>query len=298
MEWTLLDESIADDAFVSPSETHTVPILRMSPFLLDSRGNRLHRYEVRQLRGTEERRIYLFGPAAVATQVEWVLQNQGCRSLELEDQQRREWTHRYRVDGPVSSDVRGMLDLLKEVLTLEAPTPINTALALDFYKDPDSNEDPMQWANTRAGNLVNLGKYQGSVRANKQLTGLLVDVIDRHPIFRAADLVISVPGSNSAVVGFGQQLATAVARDAGKTLVPARARSAVRPAAKNRDQGQIMDLTEEFIVGPEANGRVAIVVDDVYRSGGTMRAVALAARRAGAVGVLGLVGARTMRGGK
>lgn len=275
-----------------------MPIRRIPPFPIDSRGNRLQRYEIRRVPGTNERRVYLLGPAAVAIQVEWALQNQNCQRLDILDDQQQEWTYRYRIDGPVSSDVRTMLDLLEDIVTLESPKYVDTALALDFYKDPDSHEDPMQWANTRAGNLVNLGKYRGSVRAHKQLTGLLIDVIDRHPIYRAADLVISVPGSNSAVVGFGQRLASTVARDSGKTLVITRARSAVRPAAKNRDEGQTMDLTDEFIVGPEANGRVAIVVDDVYRSGDTMGAVALAARRAGTVGVLGLVGARTMRGRK
>lgn len=124
----------------------------------------------------------------------------------------------------------------------------------------------------------------------------LADVVDRHPVYGAADVIISVPGHNNSVVGFGQRLAAEVARETDKTFSPTRAQSPERPAMKNREAGEVMDLTNEFIVGPEAEGRVVIVVDDVYRGGDTMRAVALAARRAGAVAVLGLVGARTMRG--
>lgn len=40
---------------------------------------------------------------------------------------------------------------------------------------------------------------------------------------------------------------------------------------------------------------VSLVVDDVYRSGGTMRGVAATVRASGAAAVFGIVGARTMR---
>lgn len=273
-----------------------MPIFQFPAFVPDSRGNRLQRYVVKRAPSSEERRIYLCGPDEVAVQAEWVLQSRGCRRLGLEPHQRSEWTHRLGTDGPVSADVRGMLDLLTEVVTLQANSPVDAALALDFYKDPDSHYDPMQWANTAAGDLVNRGKYWGSVTARNALAEQLADVINRHPVYRAADVVISVPGHDSTVIGFGQRLAAVVARETDKTFSPTTGRSQERPAMKNREAGEVMDLTNEFIVGPEAQGRVVIVVDDVYRGGDTMRAVALAARRAGAVAVLGLVGARTMRG--
>ena len=56
-----------------------------------------------------------------------------------------------------------------------------------------------------------------------------------------------------------------------------------------------MHLEGEFRFGAEVVGRVLLVVDDVYRSGDTMAAIASAAKTAGAAAVFGLVGAKTLR---
>ena len=56
-----------------------------------------------------------------------------------------------------------------------------------------------------------------------------------------------------------------------------------------------MFFGEEFIVPVEIRGRSALIVDDVFRSGGSMVAVAKAAREAGAQEIFGICPTRTMR---
>jgi pyrimidine operon attenuation protein/uracil phosphoribosyltransferase len=269
------------------------------PFLTDSRGNKLEKYEVKVVRGTNKHRIYLLGSNAIAKQVEEILWAQWCMPLQLTDEQRRTWTHRLAIDGPCSDTTFEILDLLKTVVTLEVPEEIDTALAVDFYKDPNSHEDPQRWSNTRAGQLVHRGKYwvqeEAQEYALRSLARLMLDIIDKHPLYASAEVVVSVPGHDASVVGFGEKLAMKVAAKSGKILTKTDARSSNRPPAKNLNSGQAQDLTNEFSLSEDVAGRTIIIVDDVYRSGTTMRAVASAARRAGADQVLGLVGARTMR---
>lgn len=261
----------------------------------DSRGNRLLRYRIRDVRGTSEQRLYLYAHEATAAQIQWALQPFGCDPLQLTDEQRREWTHRFRLDGPADQDVISFLDMMEEVLTLNVPSEIDAALALDFHKDPESHEDPMHWENTAAGELVSRGKYGGFAKEGRELASQLASVIARHPVYRAADAIVMVPSSRNK---FGERLAAAVAAECGKTLIRTRAAHATRPEAKNADDESRPDLTNEFTVPTEeASGRVVILVDDVYKTGGTIRAVSGAARTAGAAAVLGLVGTRTLRKG-
>jgi adenine/guanine phosphoribosyltransferase-like PRPP-binding protein len=56
-----------------------------------------------------------------------------------------------------------------------------------------------------------------------------------------------------------------------------------------------MFFGDEFIVPTAIRGRSALIVDDVFRSGGSMAAVAKAARTAGAQEIFGICPVRTIR---
>jgi hypothetical protein len=56
------------------------------------------------------------------------------------------------------------------VLTLTAKPGLDAALALDFYKDPTSHEDPNKWKDTGAGAMVNVAKYYGHPDAFNDLS--------------------------------------------------------------------------------------------------------------------------------
>ncbi|HET7583176.1 MAG TPA: hypothetical protein VFL75_10550 [Candidatus Limnocylindria bacterium] len=99
----------------------------------DFRANRLLRYEVRDVRDRTEKRLYLYAHRETARHVQLGLRSLGCDPLTMTDEQRRDWTHRYSLDGPLDEESESFLELMKEVLTLNVPSEIDAALALDFH---------------------------------------------------------------------------------------------------------------------------------------------------------------------
>jgi Phosphoribosyl transferase domain len=268
----------------------------LPPFIPDSHGNRLESYKVVPVRDCDHVRLYLCGPQEVAEQALWMLQTPGARQIKLEEGQEREWSHRIHVDGPLPESVKQTLDLLKEVLTLVPRPHLDVGVALDLYKKPDPEVDPQQWPNTAAGSMVNAAKYWSHPEAFDDLVDVLAKVVGHHKIYSAVDYVSSVPGHDTTKKSFGEQLAAALAKKLAKPLVSPRAAHAVRPAAKDRDNLETtLTLEDEFAFGTEVAGRVVLIVDDVYRTGQTMDAVAKAAKEAGAAAALGLAGAKTLR---
>ncbi|HET7425524.1 MAG TPA: phosphoribosyltransferase [Gemmatimonadales bacterium] len=244
------------------------------------------------------RRVYLCGPTEVATQVRWLLDYRSLqpRELALRDQDRRHWSHRIHAEGPVPNDIRATMDLLKDVVSLPVREALDIALTLDFYKQPDPDIDPMQWANTTAGELVNRAKYRGSVAARDALVERMVGVVRTHPFYAAAEYVAPVPGHSAGGYSFGVDLARRVAAALALPVAEVTCRSAERLPAKERDVNGGVNLDGEFALPHEVHGRIVLVVDDVWRSGDSMHALGQAARAKGARAVVGLTGARTMRG--
>ena len=262
-------------------------------FLLDadSRANRLDRYRVSCRSDQSEFYVQLCCVQEIASQVEKALGHLHCRPAPGGGVQ---WTHRFRFDGPYHRSLRDFLDLLKRVLTLTPVSELDCALVLDFYKVPDPDLAPTDWANTEVGERVNRAKYWATDpveqrRAGRWLADALAEVVEQHSGYQSADAIVAVPGTQTE---FGDKLARAVAHRVGKPLVRAVASSKDRRPAK---EGHATGGLEQFIVPSLDAGTEVIIVDDVYRSGKTMRGVAVAARAAGAGSVLGLVAARTMR---
>lgn len=257
-------------------------------FLSDSRGNRLEAFEVASTPGSSRELLLLRGPPEVARQVRWL---GGCKP----ETASREWTHKFSYERGVPERVMTTLAVCQEALVLVPRSPLDVAIALDFYKDPESHEDPMHWSNTHAGSLVHKGKYWSDEAAEQELAVRLTDVVGRHGLYGLGDLVLSVPGHDqSKRPSFGERLATRVAEMSGKRLVEAQARSPIRPPAKER-QPDDPDLATEFEIDNGVDGQVVIVVDDVWGHGDTLAAVSKQTKTRGARRVLALVGARRMR---
>lgn len=256
----------------------------------DSRGNRLQKYRVTQNADGSELYVDLLCVQEIDSQILEALP--AARELQPD---LWEWSHRIRFNPPYYTTHRDLFDLLQHVLTLTPVPEIDIAIVLDFYKIPDDTTSPDDWKNTEAGELVSRAKYWARwPGVQKKHGGLLADrlaeVIRLHPIYQAATSIVSVPGTKPA--SFGEKLAQAVASRVSLNVVPARRLSSMGAPAK---QGHQSAWPVACAVDADLSGKVVIVVDDVYRSGGTMRGVAAAARQAGAVRVLGLAGARTLR---
>jgi predicted amidophosphoribosyltransferase len=143
------------------------------------------------------------------------------------------------------------------------------------------------------GSLIHRGKYRGSPDALEGLSSRLADAASQHALFQATDVVLSVPGHDSSKQSFGEGLAYEVAKKIGVPLLITKCSESLRAEAKAGLETE--ELADLFTVDPSAHNQVVLIIDDVYRSGATMSAVARAAARAGARGRLGLVGARTLR---
>lgn len=190
-----------------------------------------------------------------------------------------------------------LIEFLREGLVLPTDDDrIDLAMALDWYKVIDPNLPSTEWENTVPGQLVYKAKYWTSnpgIRraAAGELIDMLSAAIDRHPAYRAASHIVSVPGSKGDGVSVGEYIAEHVAEQTGKVLA-----KTMGPAREPRKGGgATSNLDGQFALQGMVDG-ASIVVDDVYRSGMTMRATALAARRAGASAVYGLAAAKTVSG--
>ncbi|MFB7075775.1 hypothetical protein, partial [Streptomyces sp. NPDC056290] len=88
-----------------------------------------------------------------------------------------------------------------------------------------------------------------------------------------------------------EQLARKIAQTVGKQIIQTVPLTGPRPPAT---EAQTIVSADDFALPQNVSGDI-VIIDDVYRSGGTMRAVAGAAKRAGAKQALGLAIVRTMR---
>ncbi|MBI5310678.1 MAG: hypothetical protein HZB14_06585 [Actinobacteria bacterium] len=266
-----------------------------SAFTEDSRGNPLERYEFVEM-APEADRLYLRGPAAAAQQVRWIVGKDEIAKRRLDQHERSDWTHCYEIERSAYESLVPTLDLLQTVVLVPCRPPLYSTVALGYYMDPDSHSDSQQWSRTEAGELNYQAKYCQSETAINELVTRLANVARTHHLYSAfGDCVVSVPGHDSNETSLSEQLAARLATALSKPWAKVSNRSESRLEAKSSSSADL-DLSHEFVLRdapPEM--RVPIVVDDVLRSGETMRSVAAVLSDAGAKAVLGLAGVRTMR---
>ena len=213
------------------------------------------------------------------------------------------WTHELVSPGHAPKrEARQLLELLSDVVSLPSSPPIKFAIVLDWYKIPTDGADPRDWPNTEVGELVHKGKYVYKTKeeqktvVGRNLAGRICNAISRHAALNSAEVILNVPGHDRNVVSFGPRLAATVAKYRKMPNIRVAARSEFRPEAKSLSpMERAMLFADEFTVPPEIRGRSALIVDDVFRSGGSMAAVAKAAYEAGAREIFGICPARTRR---
>lgn len=191
--------------------------------------------------------------------------------------------------------LRPLVDLLSTGLALPTTgSPLDLAMALDWYKVVDPDIPPELWQNTEAGELVRKAKYfvsSLSVRdsARAALAKRLAGMITAHPVMARAPYIVSVPGSRGDGRSTGEVIAAEVACITGKQYVPT-----LGPSRQERKGDQSYQLRGLFSI-PTMLSAPCVIVDDVVRSGSTLREVGLLAKQAGAPLVYGLAAAKTRR---
>lgn len=237
------------------------------------------------------RRLYICGPTSAAEQIREVAENR-CFERDVPKARRESYSHCFEFPDGFCQDVDDLVGVLRNIRTLRARPHLDYAWVLDWYKVPEDGVDGTDWLDTRAGDLVNRGKYRHSNVHGRELAKWMADTIAAHPLMAGAETVLTVPGSAADGRSFGERLARTVAKLAGKPLEAAESVGGARPARKT-GEGPV-DLQGSFRMTTTLDGTV-LIVDDVYRSGESMGAVAYAARLAGADTVYGFAAAKTMR---
>lgn len=236
------------------------------------------------------RRLHLLCRNEVAVQVERAIGAALGDRLPIRAADRGEWTHRYPLTRTLTEEEVGFLELLGHVLTVRIGPPVVVAIALDWYKDPQSNEDPNLWADTRVGELVHEAKYAGSVLHAQRLVAELAQVMAQHPDLSRAEVVVSVPSHSPR--HFSERLAKAVAN---VRMLPL-ADLTDNGAAPVKDTPADERPAREFAIdAARIEGRSVILIDDVCRTGESLRTAAAFLDSVGASSVCALVAFRTMR---
>ena len=272
----------------------------VTPFVPNRRGDTLAAYRIDLTRSGHE--VRLRGPAdavrhllALPTDVARYQARWPGRP------ERVEWTHLLVADTPPDPRIKDCLDILCHVVSVPCPE-ITAMVVLDWYKDPEGEVDPQLWRNTTAGELTSRAKYRYSHNAYRQaevgrvLVGAMVTVIEALPHYAAADAVLGVPGHDRSQVSFGARIAPTLQEALNLPHVRVQPRDSYRPQMKSLAPAErVAALKDQFTIAADLTGKVVIIADDVLRSGSSLRAVAQAARAAGAVRTLGIAIVRTMR---
>ena len=199
-------------------------------------------------------------------------------------------------DLPGASNVRGLLEILKQHITIK--DSLDECHALSMHRLPPAT-DRIGWKRTRLGRLVHRAKdYSrrkpvGNLAAANVFVRELRTFLYQHPRYRFADIIISAPSFRpSRTDDLSSYVGTRLAKSIGKRIerahrivdVPSRKRRA-RSANEEED---IDTQRGTIVVKPRLDGSRCILLDDVYESGGTLRELGRACREAGASEVLGL----------
>jgi adenine/guanine phosphoribosyltransferase-like PRPP-binding protein len=257
----------------------------------DTRGGKITNFEVRPLPGGGEA-LLLKCDDWIADQFD-ILGGPECSRAELSKDTKRTFNHGFRFTGPVPESVLAAVEVLSNALSMPAPKHVDVAMSLDWYNQPD---DEGEIARTQAGYWIWTTKHalypsaSNSRKSRREMVAALVEFIRTHPLYAYTTAIVTAPGHKADGRGFGEILAREVASKVGIPYVETIAPGGERPQQKETPQ----DLSDAFVVQGTLTGAV-LVLDDVYHTGQSASAVALAARRAGAANVISLTVARTIR---
>jgi hypothetical protein len=243
-----------------------------------------------QVGATGPQRLYLRCRNEVAEQVEATLGSILRPRLKVPPEEWDEWTHRYPMTREMTPDQSAFLDAMRRALTFRNSAPASLIVALDQYQDPSTHEDPMLWAKTPLGRLVHEGKYGGSVASLQRLAAEVAWFAKVHGTLRLSDVVVAVPSHSPR--RFSERLAAQVA-----VLMEIPAVSVtddLREPVKDTDPSTRIAPTFAFERSSIEGGEV-LVIDDLIRSGESVRGLVRDLDAAGAEAIRVLAAVKTMR---
>ena len=198
--------------------------------------------------------------------------------------------------------LEGFLELLHWSVTIADDADESHALQVHEMPPSDSEQASSRWPHTEVGLMVNQAKsydmMTGDRQAAMRLAEQFVFWIERHPKYRAAQVVVAPPAGNlNKRFDLPNLLASKISEELGITQIRSKKTKETRPQKEVEDN---LEELEKNVYGgmtieDDLSDRIALVVDDLYRSGSTVGELTRACRESGAASVLVLAATKAAR---
>jgi len=196
---------------------------------------------------------------------------------------------------PSTGELIRTLDIMKEALTVRDAADVSHCL--DLYKLPDDDIPPDDWPYTDVGHLMYRAKYWHNRPSAVKIGNRLIDLIRRHPAISRAQVVCAMPTSGSGKHFDSPRLwSHTIASQLGIHSVDL---VRTRPVVQQKAIGSFEERARNQLASMECDdlgGATALVVDDLYMSGETMKEAVRALCIAGAADVFALCAVKTATG--
>ena len=202
-------------------------------------------------------------------------------------------------DEDMRSRAETILYLLETSVAIEGDHADGShALRMHQAKDAETGE----WVHSDIGKLVRAAKsYQewspGDRRAAVRLANEMLYWIEEMPLYSAADVIVPAPSTNpNKEYDLPDFIAQYLSSRISKPIVAIQSSNAkAQKDLPESEKASAGDLARQYRVTDDVHAKVALVLDDIYESGGTVDAVALALRAAGAGSIFSLTATKTAK---
>lgn len=202
-------------------------------------------------------------------------------------------------DEDMPAHAERILYLLETSVTIEDDHVDGShALRMHLAKDEETGE----WVQSDIGKLVRAAKsYQawspGDRRVAVRLADEMLYWIAEMPPYSAADVIVPAPSTNpNKEYDLPAFIAQYLSPRISKPIVAIQSSNTqAQKGLPTSEKMSARDLARQYRVTDNVQAKVALVLDDIYESGGTVDAVALALRAAGVRSIFSLTATKTAK---
>ena len=198
--------------------------------------------------------------------------------------------------------LEGFLQLLHWSVTIADDADESHAVQVHEMPPTDSEQAGSRWAHIEIGLMVNQAKSYDTTSGNRSAATRLAEQlefwINGHPRYRIADVVVAPPAGNSDKdFDLPHLLASHIAEQSGMDHIQSEKTRQTRPQKEVGDNLEELEenVDDSMAVTEDLSDRIALVVDDLYRSGSTVGELVRACKEAGASAVLVLAATKAAR---
>ena len=202
-------------------------------------------------------------------------------------------------DEDVQARAETILDLIETSVTIK-DDHVDGSHALRMHQVRD--EETGEWVHSDIGKLVRAAKSyrewsSGDRRAAVRLADEMLYWIEAMPPYSAADMIVPAPSTNpDKEYDLPAFIAQYLSSRISKPIVAIQ--SSNEKAQKDLPESEktsARDLARQYRVTGDVRAKAVLVLDDIYESGGTVDAVALALRAAGTRYIFALTATKTAK---